>query len=78
MYKGVGTINGEGQYKFILTAIDADINEDDNFAIDRFRIKIWTEDEFGNEDVVYDNALGVDSDDASTEIGGGSIVIHKK
>jgi hypothetical protein len=76
MYKGIGTINGEGEYKFILTAIDADIS--DGFEIDRFRIKIWTEDEFGNEDVVYDNALGDDSDEATTEIGGGSIVIQKK
>ncbi|MFC2039358.1 OmpL47-type beta-barrel domain-containing protein [Chloroflexota bacterium] len=77
-FKGVGTINGEGEYKFMLTAIDADINDSDSFDIDRFRIKIWDEEEEdGVETVVYDNALGDDSDEATTEIGGGSIVIHK-
>jgi len=76
MFKGVGTINGQGEYNFILTAIDADINSNDNVEIDRFRIRIWTEDEFGNEGVIYDNGLDDDSDDATTEIGGGSIVIH--
>jgi hypothetical protein len=74
-YKGIGTINGEGEYKFLLTTIDADINDNDMFDIDRLRIKIWTE-ENDTENVVYDNSLGDDNDDATTEIGGGSIVIH--
>jgi len=77
-YKGVGTINGEGEYNFILSAIDADINENDNFDIDRFRIRIWEEDDDGVEIVKYDNGLGDDSEDAITEIGGGSIVVHTK
>jgi hypothetical protein len=76
MFKGIGTINGEGEYKFLLTAIDADINDNDSFDIDRFRIKIWYE-VWGIEHVVYDNALGDDSDNVTTEISGGSIVIHK-
>jgi hypothetical protein len=76
-FKGVGTINGMGAYKFMISAMDADINND-NFTVDRFRIKIWTEDESGTETVVYDNALGNDEDTAMTEIGGGSIVIHRK
>jgi len=75
MYKGVGTINGEGEYKFMLTAIDGDINTNDALEVDQFRIKIWSEDAEGNETVVYDNALG---DDGTTAIGGGSIVVHKK
>jgi PKD repeat protein len=76
-FKGTGTINGEGEYKFILTGIDSDINASDVFDVDRFRIKIWYEvDEI--EYVVYDNALGDESDEAATEIGGGSIIIHKK
>ena len=75
-YKGEGTINGSGSYKFMLTAIDADINPNDAFDIDRFRIKIWEESD-GEEVVIYDNALGDDSDDATTEIGGGSIKIHE-
>ncbi|MDX1763089.1 MAG: MopE-related protein, partial [bacterium] len=77
-YKGVGTINGEGAYKFMLSAIDADLKQSDSFTKDRFRIKIWTEDADGNETVVYDNAMGSDDDTDMTEIGGGSIVIHKK
>ncbi len=39
--------------------------------LDTFRIKIWTEDEAGNESVVYDNGMG-------QAIGGGSIAIHTK
>jgi hypothetical protein len=74
-YKGVGTINGEGEYKFMLSGIDADINDNDGFEVDRFRIRIWYEvDDI--EHVVYDNALGDDSDNATTEVSGGSIVIH--
>jgi PKD repeat protein len=70
MFKGEGTINGMGEYKFIITAIDSDT--------DSFRIKIWTEDEFGVEAVVYDNELEEgDYSDTATDLGGGSIVIHK-
>ena len=76
-YKGSGTINGEGSYKFMLTGVDADLNVHDAFEVDRFRIKIWREAD-GIEYLVYDNALGDDSDEATTEIGGGSIVIHKE
>jgi hypothetical protein len=53
MYKGTGTINGEGEYRFILSAIDGRLNG--NNVADKFRIKIWTEDEFGVETVIYDN-----------------------
>ncbi|MCJ7659477.1 MAG: hypothetical protein MUO67_10035 [Anaerolineales bacterium] len=63
MFKGTGTINGTDEYKFMLSA------EDD--SPDTFRIKIWTEDEFDVETVVYDNG----SDQA---IEGGNIVIHTK
>ncbi|MGD2252165.1 MAG: PKD domain-containing protein [Anaerolineales bacterium] len=77
-FKGVGTINGEGEYKFMLVGIDADVNENDVHDVDGFRIRIWTEDEFGLEHVVYDNQPDEDLDsDATTDIGGGSIVIHK-
>ena len=76
MYKGIGTINGEGEYNFILSAIDADLNP--SFEIDRFRIKIWQEALDGTETVIYDNAIDDDSEDAMTDIGGGSIVIHTK
>jgi hypothetical protein len=46
MFKGEGTINEQGSYKFMITA------DDDN--PDTFRIKIWLEDN-GVETVVYDN-----------------------
>lgn len=77
-YKGVGTINGQGAYKFMLSAIDADINLNDSFNVDRFRIKLWYETSGGAEVVAYDNALGNEDDLDMTEIGGGSIVIHKQ
>jgi hypothetical protein len=77
-FKGNGSINEEEGYKFMLTALDADMNESDGFETDRFRIKIWSEDESGTETVIYDNALGSDAENATTEISGGAIVIHKK
>ncbi len=65
-YKGSGTINGAGDYGFLLTAKDAEINGGpDN---DTFRIKIW--DNGAGNGVVYDN--GTDQ-----EIDQGSIKIHK-
>ncbi|UCE71545.1 MAG: hypothetical protein JSU99_09700, partial [Nitrospiraceae bacterium] len=82
-FLGTGTINGSGTYKFVLTGIDADINSNDVFNVDRFRIRIWVEDEFGNEMVSYDNGLDADLYDesntgiSSSEISGGSIVIHQ-
>jgi len=72
-FKGSGTVKGEGQYRFLLTAIDADVNTNDDFALDRFRIKIWRS---ADGLVVYDNALGRDADTATTTIAGGAIVIH--
>jgi hypothetical protein len=82
-YKGTGTINGSGTYKFMLTAIDADANDSDRFHTDRFRIKIWWEEQVSNETIehiVYDNGLQADEsdDNATTAIGGGSIVVHAK
>jgi PKD repeat protein len=62
-FKGSGTINGMGEYKFMLWAGDDDP--------DTFRIRIWTEDEFGVETDIYDNGF-------DQAIGGGSIVIHTK
>jgi parallel beta-helix repeat protein len=63
-FKGSGTINGEGDYKFMLWAGDGEP--------DTFRIKIWLEDEvIAGETVIYDNGF-------DQEIGGSSIVIHTK
>lgn len=66
-YKGIGTINGAGKYKFMLTATSG--------SPDKFRIKIWDK---VTDAIVYDNMIGA-ADDANptTALGGGSIVIHK-
>lgn len=73
-YKGRGTINGSGDYGFILTANDGQVSG--GGGTDRFRIKI-TDRTTGQ--VVYDNQMG-DNDDAGAtmELGGGSIIIHSK
>ncbi|MFC1712143.1 PKD domain-containing protein [Candidatus Poribacteria bacterium] len=71
-YKGVGTINDEGDYGFKLFAIDEALTPSTD--VDLFRIKIW--DKVTDEDV-YDNQLGADEDDdLTTEIGGGNINIQ--
>jgi PKD repeat protein len=64
-FKGAGTINGAGDYGFLLYATDADRTADLTDK-DTFRIKIWHR---GSDDVVYDNGV-------EQPLGGGSIVIH--
>ena len=63
MYKGTGTINGAGDYGFILSAIDDDT--------DKFRIKIQDK---ATNTVIYDNKVDGEN---GTNIAGGRIVIHK-
>jgi streptogramin lyase/PKD repeat protein len=73
-YKGIGTINGEGEYGFMLTAVDGQLNG--GGGSDKFRIKIWDK---ASGAIVYDNMLGADDNaDLTTEIRGGSITIHKE
>ncbi len=73
-YKGSGTINGTGDYGFILTAMDGSLNG--GGGVDKFRIKIWDK---ASGVTVYDNQMGAsDTADPTTVIGGGSIVIHSK
>ncbi|UCB42269.1 MAG: carboxypeptidase regulatory-like domain-containing protein [Dehalococcoidales bacterium] len=64
-FKGTGTINGEGEYKFQIWAGDGTGVD----GADTFRIKIWMENESGDEIVVYDNGM-------NQPIGGGNIVVH--
>jgi len=74
-YKGVGQVNGAGDYGFLLTATDG--QQPGGGGVDRFRIKIW--DRLNGDGVVYDNVHGAsdDVDGASPQaLGGGSIVIH--
>lgn len=76
MFKGTGTINGEGSYKFMISCVDGDLKG--NGAKDTFRIRIWDEDGNGGETTIYDNQMGADMDaEATTTLGGGSIIIHK-
>ena len=77
-YKGTGTINGQGNYGFMLTAVDGSVSG--GGGTDRFRIKIW--DINNNGAIVYDNQIST-TDDAGlttpgTLLGGGSIQIHSK
>ena len=74
-YKGTGTINGSGEYGFMIVAIDANLTP--SSETDLFRIKIW--DRSNGDAIVYDNQLGsADGADPTTAIGGGSIIIHSK
>jgi hypothetical protein len=72
-FKGSGTLNGSGDYAFMLTAIDGQVNG--GGGQDKLRIKIWSKSDGG---VIYDNLMGgTDDDDPTTVLGGGSIVIHR-
>ena len=74
-YKGIGTVNGSGNFGFLLTATDVQLS---GGGVDKFRIKVW--DKSAGDTVVYDNALGSSEDiDVANpqQITSGSIVIHK-
>jgi uncharacterized delta-60 repeat protein len=69
--KGVGTINGSGSYRFMLTIIDGEQPSGDDQ--DKFRIRIWNE----NDGVIYDNQLNAtDGSDPITVLSGGNIAIR--
>jgi hypothetical protein len=71
-YKGSGTINGAGDFGFLLSAVDGAVNG--GGGTDKFRIKIWDK---GTGSVVYDNQMGgTDDAAATTVIAGGDILIH--
>jgi len=74
-YKGTGTVNNAGNYGFLLTATDGEVNG--GGGVDKFRIKVW---DVATGSIVYDNAPSSSDDiNASNQqaLGGGSIVIHK-
>ena len=72
IYKGFGTINGKGNYGFLVSALDGD---NKTGGADKFRIKIW--DKNNSDKIVYDNNAGLaDNGTPTTALGGGSIVIH--
>jgi len=70
-FKGSGTIDGAGDFAFLVSAVDGDVSDD---GLDRFRIKIW---DSSTGRIVYDSEMGRgDGAPATTVLGGGSIVIH--
>jgi hypothetical protein len=74
-YKGTGTVNGGGDYGFLLTATDGQVTG--GGGADKFRIKVWVK---ATGATVYDNVLGAPDtlDGANPQvIANGSIVIHK-
>jgi len=72
-YKGSGSINGGGDYGFMLTATDGEINGER--GVDKFRIKIWDR---ATGSTVYDNQMSdADDADAVQSIAGGSIVVRR-
>jgi len=74
-YKGTGTVNSAGNFGFLLTAIDGQING--GGGGDRFRIKIW--DRNNGDAIVYDNQLDApDGSNPTTTLGGGRILIQKQ
>ena len=73
-FKGSGTINGSGDYFFMLTATDSELKGKPNQ--DTFRMKVWHK---NSNIVIYDNLLDApDAEDLLTQLGGGSIQIHAK
>lgn len=70
-FKGSGTIDGAGDFAFLVSAVDGAVSGD---GVDTFRIKIWDK---STGVVVYDSEMGRgDGAPATTVLGGGSIVIH--
>jgi hypothetical protein len=69
-YQGLGTINGAGNYDFLVTALDGG-----GHGADMFRLMIW--DKNNNNAVVYDTQPGVPITAApTTALGGDRIQVH--
>lgn len=64
-FKGYGTVNGDGEYGFLMTAVDGQSNG--GGGVDKLRLKVWDR---ATHAIIYDN--GVD-----TPLDGGQITIHK-
>jgi FtsP/CotA-like multicopper oxidase with cupredoxin domain len=75
--RGSGTINGAGNYGFLLTTTDGGTGP--GSGVDTLRMKIW--DKSAGDAVVYDTTPGGAEDidvSPTLPISGGSIVIHKE
>jgi hypothetical protein len=68
-FRGSGTINGAGNYGFLVTVYDGGQGQS------KIRIKIW--DKNNGNAVIFDTQLGaVDTDLPTTLLGGGNIRVH--
>ncbi len=65
MFEGVGTINGEGSYRFRVRAVDGDKL---GTCTDRFEIRIW----------MNSDSFDMPTYRAEGDLSGGQIVVHKK
>lgn len=78
-YQGSGTINGKGDYKFLLAAVDGSTSKAVRHS--RLRLKIWHVDARSKAEVVdYDNQPAARTLAAAGDgsvIGGGGIVIRR-
>jgi hypothetical protein len=73
LFQGSGTVNGTGNYGFILSVIDGQAKN--GGRVDKFRIKIWDK---GTGNIVYDNQVGApDYVAPSMAISCGTIAIVK-
>jgi len=73
-YTGTGSINGQGGYTFVLSAVDGDF-EEKGAAPDTFRVKIAEEID-GVEYLIYDSNLGGEVDAVPVSTVQGSVVLH--
>jgi len=72
-YQGTGTINGAGNYGFLVTGLDG--KQPGAGGVDKFRMKIW--DKNNNNAVVYDTQQGAAiTAPPTTPLGGGDITVH--
>jgi len=72
-FKGSGTVNGDGDFGFLVSAVDGDVNG--GGGADKFRIKVWNK---VTGSVIYDNqTAAADNAAATTVIEAGNISIHK-
>jgi hypothetical protein len=65
-FQGSGTINGSGNYSFMVKVVDGQVSG--GGGVDKFSIKIWNPQ---TNQVLYDNTA------APIALGGGSIIVHK-
>ena len=71
-FKGLGAINGEDNYSFMLTAIDSQVNGGSD--PDRVRMRIWHTE---TECLIYDNRRGTSDTSALGDANGNPSWQHR-